>query len=154
MPLTLTVALVSLIGGGIADLFPKVRFGLLETGFGWVPGWLERLNDLQERGQHEPAIYDGLLRRTEPGKGTKPSELFTSGRMIVSRQPGEKTLPYVVNAVSDQCIMYASDYPHPDSKWPNTVGPIQKSDMSAVVRKRILGENAARLYKFGASRRG
>ena len=69
--------------------------------------------------------------------------------MIVSCEPGEKTLPYVVSAVGDQCIMYASDYPHPDSKWPNTVAPIQKAEMSAVAKKRILGENAARLYKLG-----
>jgi predicted TIM-barrel fold metal-dependent hydrolase len=69
--------------------------------------------------------------------------------MIVSCEPGEKTLPNVVNAVSDQCIMYASDYPHSDSKWPNTVAPIQKVEMSAVAKKRLLGENAARLYKLG-----
>jgi len=33
----------------------------------------------------------------------------TNGRMIVSCEPGEKTLPDVVSAVGDQCIMYASD---------------------------------------------
>ena len=41
--------------------------------------------------------------------------------MIVSCEPGEKSLPYVASSIGDQCIMYASDYPHPDSKWPNTV---------------------------------
>ncbi len=79
----------------------------------------------------------------------RPSDLFTSGRMIVSCEPGEKTLPYVVSAVGDQCIMYASDYPHPESKWPNTVAPIQKAEMSAAAKKRILWENAARVYKLG-----
>ncbi len=78
-----------------------------------------------------------------------PSDLFTSGQMIVSCEPGEKTLPYVVSTVGDPCIMYASDYPHPDSKWPNTVAPIQKAEMTAVAKKRILGENAPRLYKLG-----
>ena len=69
--------------------------------------------------------------------------------LIVSREPGEKTLPYVVSSIGDQCIMYASDYPHPDSKWPHTVGPIQSADMTATAKARILGENAARLYKLG-----
>lgn len=69
--------------------------------------------------------------------------------MIVSCEPGEKTLPYVVSAVGDQCIMYASDYPHPDSKWPNTVAPIQKAEMSAEAKQKILREIAARLYKLG-----
>jgi predicted TIM-barrel fold metal-dependent hydrolase len=74
--------------------------------------------------------------------------------MIVSCEPGEKTLPYVVSAVGDQCIMYASGYPHPDSKWPNTVAPIQKADISAVAKKRILEENAAQLYGLGDAWRG
>src|SRR6188474_1437147 len=55
---------------------------------------------LHERAEHKPSIYDGLLSR-------KMS--VTNGRMIVSCEPGEKTLPYVVSAVGDQCIMYASD---------------------------------------------
>jgi predicted TIM-barrel fold metal-dependent hydrolase len=46
--------------------------------------------------------------------------------------------------------MYASDYPHPDSKWPHTVAPIRNADMSANAKTRILGENAVRLYKLGA----
>jgi hypothetical protein len=33
--------MVSLVGGGIVDLFPKIRFGLLETGCGWLPYWIE-----------------------------------------------------------------------------------------------------------------
>ncbi len=99
-----------------------------------------------KRGAHATAIYDGLSRRKISSKRTKPNALFTSGCMIVSCEPGEKTLPYVV---SDHCIMSASDYSHPDSKWPNTVGPIQQAEMSAAAKKRILGENAARLYGLG-----
>jgi predicted TIM-barrel fold metal-dependent hydrolase len=46
--------------------------------------------------------------------------------------------------------MYASDYPHPDSKWPNTVAPIEKAEMPAAAKVRILGTNAARLYNLVA----
>jgi predicted TIM-barrel fold metal-dependent hydrolase len=66
----------------------------------------------------------------------------------------KKTLPYVISSASDQCIMYASDYPHPDSKSPNSVAPIQKADISAVAKKRILEENAAQLYGLGDAWRG
>jgi len=81
-----------------------------------------------------------------------PSDLFTSGRMIVSCEPGEKTLPYVVSSVGDQCITYASDYPHPDSKWPNTVAPIQKADISTVAKKRILGRMRRGCINWGSKR--
>jgi predicted TIM-barrel fold metal-dependent hydrolase len=57
-------------------------------------------------------------------------------------------LPAVIAACGDQCIMYASDYPHGDSKWPETVSRIRSAGFSEITEKRILGENAARLYKL------
>lgn len=150
MPLTLTTAMVSLVGGGIVDLFPKIRFGLLETGCGWLPYWIERMDEMHERGEKNPRMYDGVLNRKRPKSRIKPSELFAEGRMVVSCEPGEMMLPAVINAIGDQCIMYASDYPHGDSKWPETVSRIRKAGFSNETQNRILGENAARLYNLQA----
>ncbi len=148
MPLTLTTAMVSLIGGGIVDLFPKIRFGLLETGCGWLPYWVERMDEMHERGEKNPRMYDGVLQRRRPASRIKPSELFAEGRMVVSCEPGEIMLPAVINAVGDKCIMYASDYPHGDSKWPETVSRIRNAGLSLESQNRILGDNAARLYNL------
>ena len=98
MPLTLTTAMVSLVGGGIVDLFPKLRFGLLETGCGWLPYWIERMDEMHERGEKDPRMYEGILSRKTPKSRIKPSELFTAGRMVVSCEPGEIMLPAVVAA--------------------------------------------------------
>ena len=57
-------------------------------------------------------------------------------------------LPAVIDAVGDKCIMYASDYPHGDSKWPETVSRIRKAGLSVETQNRILGDNAARLYNL------
>jgi len=149
MPLTLTTAMVSLVGGGIVDLFPRLRFGLLETGCGWLPYWMERLDEMHERGEKDPRMYDGILNRKRPEGRVKPSELFTEGRMVVSCEPGEIMLPAAIAACGDKCIMYASDYPHGDSKWPETVSRIRAAGFSETTQRRILGENAARLYKLG-----
>ena len=148
MPLTLTTAMVSLIGGGIVDLFPKIRFGLLETGCGWLPYWVERMDEMHERGEKNPRMYDGVLKRRRPTSRIKPSELFAEGRMVVSCEPGEIMLSAVINAVGDKCIMYASDYPHGDSKWPKTVSRIRNAGLSQESQNRILGDNAARLYNL------
>jgi hypothetical protein len=148
MPLTLTTAMVSLVGGGIVDLFPKLRFGLLETGCGWLPYWIERMDEMHERGEKDPRMYEGILSRKTPKSRIKPSELFTAGRMVVSCEPGEIMLPAVVAAAGDKCIMYASDYPHGDSKWPHTVSRIRSAGFSVDTQDRILGQNAARLYNI------
>jgi predicted TIM-barrel fold metal-dependent hydrolase len=148
MPLTLTTAMVSLVGGGVVDLFPKIRFGLLETGCGWLPYWVERMDELHERGEKNPRMYDGVLSRKRPKSRMKPSDLFAQGRMVVSCEPGEIMLPAVIKTLGDKCIMYASDYPHGDSKWPETVSRIRSAGLSVATQNRILGENAARLYNI------
>jgi predicted TIM-barrel fold metal-dependent hydrolase len=48
--------------------------------------------------------------------------------------------------VGDQCILYASDYPHPDSKWLHTVALIQAADLPVAAKAQILGEIATQLY--------
>ena len=93
-------------------------------------------------------MYDGILSRKHPTSHTKPSELFAEGRLVVSCEPGEIMLPAVIGAVGDKCIMYASDYPHGDSKWPETVWRIRNAGLSLESQNRILGENAARLYNL------
>ncbi len=148
MPLTLTTAMISLVGGGIVDLFPKLRFGLLETGCGWLPYWIERMDEMHERGEKDVRMYEGILKRKTPQSRIKPSELFTEGRMVVSCEPGEVMLPAVIGAAGDKCIMYASDYPHGDSKWPETVSRIRATGFSTETQNRILGDNAARLYNL------
>ena len=52
MPLTLTTAMVSLVGGGIVDLFPKLGFGLLETGCELV-ALLDRKNGRDARARRK-----------------------------------------------------------------------------------------------------
>jgi predicted TIM-barrel fold metal-dependent hydrolase len=45
-------------------------------------------------------------------------------------------------------VLWASDYPHPDSTWPNSKATIDKqmADLSPDVRKRLTYDNAAALY--------
>ncbi|MBI3799877.1 MAG: amidohydrolase family protein [Deltaproteobacteria bacterium] len=44
--------------------------------------------------------------------------------------------------------MWASDYPHPDSTWPDSREVIQRQmrSLSPAIQKKILRENALRLY--------
>jgi len=44
--------------------------------------------------------------------------------------------------------MYASDYPHWDSDFPDTVAPIRdRTDLNAAAKAAILGGTAAALYR-------
>jgi len=48
-------------------------------------------------------------------------------------------------------VMYASDYPHWDSDFPNsTRGLRERTDLAPEVKAQIMGENAAAFYRLPA----
>ena len=104
----------SFIGGGLFDRFPTLRMGVLECGFGWLPFWARRLD--------EQAVYVG---GTAPLK-KKPSEYMASGRFFCSieHHEGEDMFSMSPTSSGDDVLMYASDYPHSECQFPNSVDNI------------------------------
>src|SRR5258708_30598468 len=93
-------AVGALIGGGVMDMFPKLRVAILEAGVGWLPYWMERLDEHYELMPE----YVPFLRR-------KPSAAIRSANFFISRDPDEETLPFVVNFVRPDHNPYPRDHP-------------------------------------------
>jgi predicted TIM-barrel fold metal-dependent hydrolase len=126
------------IGGGIFDRYPELRMGVLECGFGWLPFWARRMD--------EQARYVG---GTAPLKA-KPSGYLTSGRFFCSieRQEGEDMFNAVTDFLGDEVLMYASDYPHSECQFPDSIDNILAwSSLDDMRRRKLLWGNAARFYK-------
>jgi predicted TIM-barrel fold metal-dependent hydrolase len=130
--------MAAFIGGGIMDRYPRLRMGILECGFGWLPFWAKRMD--------EQAVYVGGI---APLKHA-PSEYMTSGRFFCSieRHEGEDMFNYVTSVLGDDILMYASDFPHSECQFPNSVDNILRwSSLKPDTRRKLLWDNAARLYK-------
>ncbi len=135
-PFEVMRGIASLIGGGVLDLFPRLRVAFLEAGVGWLPFWMERLD---EHYALMPEYVPFLLR--------KPSEVIRSENFFISCDPDEETLPFVVNFVGAERILYASDYPHFDGRFPNTVKLTARPEVfPPEVQRKILADNPVRLY--------
>jgi predicted TIM-barrel fold metal-dependent hydrolase len=54
----------------------------------------------------------------------------------------------VVDTLGDDRVMWASDYPHPDSTWPASQQAIEENfkGVAPATRRRILCDNAKELY--------
>ena len=128
----------SFIGGGIMDRFPSLRLGVLECGFGWLPFWGQRMN--------EQYAYVGSTAELK----IKPSEYLTSGRFFCSieRQEGEDIFAMVTAFLGDGVLMYASDYPHSECQFPNSVDNVMAwTSLGGEVRKKLFWGNAARFFR-------
>ena len=105
-----------------------------------MPWWLDRLDEHFEKlPHHVPAISE------EPSKLAR--RYMDEGRLFWSCEPDEKYLPFVAEAAGDDFIIYASDYPHWDAIFPNSVTAIsEREELPQATRQRILKDNAERLF--------
>ena len=70
-------ALGALIGGGVFDLFPRLRVGLFENGAGWMPWFIEKLDE---------SFHPGA--RTTPYMQRRPSEIVAGGQLLCAIDVG------------------------------------------------------------------
>lgn len=134
-----TIACAALICGGVLERFPRLRVVFLESGVGWLPYWLERMD----------AHYEGLGYMV-PWLTMPPSEYFRR-QCFISAEPDEQTLPYVVERVGADRLVFGTDYPHFDTKFPGAVAELRgRPDLSPEAKQQIMWENPAQLYGLKA----
>src|SRR5467141_2036040 len=106
------------------------------AGCGWAPYWMERMDDeYAKRAPEAPALKK------------KPSEYVRSGKIYFSCEADEWLLGPAVKLVGENQIVYASDFPHWDNSYPQSIDEIRdRGDLSDAQKRKILGDNARRLY--------
>jgi uncharacterized protein len=76
----------------------------------------------------------------------KPSELFK--RQVYVTFQEDYVAMNLLDFYGEGNVLWASDYPHPDSTWPNSREVIdrQMAPLSPETRRRLTHDNAAALY--------
>ena len=132
-------AMTAFFGAGIMDRYPNIRYCILESGFGWLPFWAARMDDQSDYISY--ALPQNLAH--------KPSEYMTGGRFFASLviHEGEKMAKMVTELLGDGLLMYSSDYPHAESRFPGSTDQVLawKSLGDEVMRK-MLWDNATRCF--------
>ena len=103
----LQMALAWFVLGGICERHPTLRVAFLEGTGGWMAPMLERFD-------HQFKIFGSSDQKS------LPSELFAR-QCVVSFDPDEAALPFTVEHLGADRVLWASDYPHPDAKIPGVV---------------------------------
>jgi uncharacterized protein len=133
------IALAVVLGEGLLDRFPKLRFVFLESGAGWLPYWFYRLDEHYE-----------VLGNQVPELKTMPSKLLERGQLYFSCEADETEIPRVIETIGDDWIVFASDYSHFDSRFPGASKPIiENKQISDASKRKILNDNSRRLYPLG-----
>jgi len=136
-PFEQMLASLGLICKGTLERHPKLQVVFLEAGAGWLPYWLWRMDEHYE-----------ILPFQVPWLKMKPSDYFRR-QCFTSCEPDETRLGEVIESLGAERVLFASDYPHWDAKLsgsPQAV--IDRTDIDADDKRKIMGENAARLLRL------
>ncbi|MGZ6996105.1 MAG: amidohydrolase family protein [Acidimicrobiia bacterium] len=130
---------VNIICSGMLDRFPELKIVSVESGTGWIPFILEALD--YEMSENAPQAKAAL--------SLSPSEYFK--RQIYATTWFERAnLATLIASVGEDNIMFETDFPHPTCLYPNPLGTAERNmqELTPAVQRKILGENAAQLYKL------
>ena len=134
-PLGIMAAAVSITAGGVCERFPKLRFALLEGNCSWAPWLFYRLDE----------HYEWLGAFEAPDLKMKPSEYFLRN-CFLSVEADEETASQYIERFGDDNLVFSTDYPHADSKFPQAVEAFRELPLPDASKKKILWDNWARLY--------
>ena len=140
---------VDLFAWGILERHPGLRLVIAECGAGWVPWVVEEL-DYRHYRLWECADYwddkGGIPHKM------KPSEIFK--RQVYGTFQQSPTTMALTDFWGPDNLLWASDYPHPDSIWPNSIPTIERTmgDVDPEIVRKVCGGNAAKLYGLDLSK--
>lgn len=128
-----------LIFSGVVERHPALQFAVAESGIGWIPFVIERMDYTFSR--HRLWMKSGIKE--------EPSHYFRNNFHATFQQDEETGL--LARHISGvETLMWASDYPHTDSTWPYSRKVVDElfADVPEDERKMITSQNAARLYRI------
>jgi ketosteroid isomerase-like protein len=132
------LACAQLIAFGVLERHPGLRPLFLESGGGWAPFWLERLDEQAES-------FGAFC----PDMKLRPREYFER-QCAISFEVGERTLPALAPFVRTDRIVWGSDYPHHDATFPGAVDALRATlaPCPTATQVRVLGLNARGIYRL------
>lgn len=151
------IAMMSLIFLGVLDKFPKLKFAWLETEVGWIPSFI----DFMEEAYHIHKIArhsEGFIPLKESQIETislkkKPSQYFKDNFYYSIGLATDVQLNHLVPLLIDKVglgnnLMTQSDFDHVEGDLDIVRHIVQAKGISDEAKERIRGRNAAELLKI------
>ena len=130
--------LAAMMGAGVFERYPNLRVSFGESGIGWIPYALDRMDfEFEDR-------FRDLMK-------LKPSEYWQ--RQCKATFQYDVIGPKLIgtnNLMTVDTLMWGSDYPHTDGIWPESTKYIdeQFAGLSADDIRKITCDNAAKFYNL------
>jgi predicted TIM-barrel fold metal-dependent hydrolase len=126
--------LAAVVGAAVLERYPNVRISFGESGIGWIPYVLDRMD------------FEWEDRFRDLGLAMKPSDYWR--RQCKATFQFDRIGTKLIDEMGVETLMWGSDYPHADGVWPESSKYIEEQfgHLPAEVTHKITCENAAKFY--------
>jgi predicted TIM-barrel fold metal-dependent hydrolase len=126
--------LAAIMGANVLERFPNVRIAFGESGCGWIPYALDRMD------------FEWEDRFTDLGMKMKPSDYWR--RQCKATFQFDRIGAKLIDDMGAESLMWGSDYPHGDGVWPHSDKYIKEqfAEVPAEQVKMITCTNAGKFY--------
>ncbi|WP_281884498.1 amidohydrolase family protein [Paenibacillus sp. YYML68] len=131
-PVELIRQFISMTLSGVFEIYPKLHVAFLEAGVGWMPYWINRLDDEFDKRHEELPIE------------SRPSEILKKSKVYVSCSGYEKEIAEVDGLLGGG-VLWQSDYPHWDHTNHVSVEVI-KNRISEDLFRKVMWDNPLECY--------
>jgi predicted TIM-barrel fold metal-dependent hydrolase len=125
--------------GAICARHPDLQVVFTESSVGWAATWLNFLDEKWENSS-----------RMGYGVADQPPSYYFKRQCYISGEAGERGYDFAVQAGLEDCLMAASDFPHPeDPSFPKMIDKFfdgRHVQLSEHVLRKILWDTPARIY--------
>ena len=136
---TVMEPIANLCSSGVLERFPELRIAGIECGSGWLPWFLDTMDEGYRKHHHW----------ARPKLKALPSDYFRANWAVTfgEDRPG-MALVEEYNLVGN--MLWANDYPHHEGTWPHSAEAIERNmgHLRDDSRAKMLGLNAARMFNF------
>ncbi len=127
--------------GGVFERHPKLKMVCAEADAGWLPHFMYRMDHAAKFN-----VPDGIL----PGLSKLPSEYIRSNVWATFQ---DDWVAFKVKELLDpQQLIWANDFPHTDSTWPDSQALLAEhaASLTEAERQAIMRDNVAKLFNLPA----
>jgi predicted TIM-barrel fold metal-dependent hydrolase len=128
--------LAAIIGAAVLERYPNLRIVFGESGIGWIPYALDRMD------------FEWEDRFRDLGLTMKPSDYWKRQCRATFQFDKIGTWEKSIEVLGVETIMWASDYPHTDGVWPESSKYIEEQfgHLPKDQVRKITCENAGKFY--------
>ncbi len=139
-PMEQMAAMASFVLDGALERHPGLRVAFLESGTGWLPYWLARLDDHVE-----------WMAGSETKELTCSASECFARQCVISSDPEDPLVARTIATVGADHVLWASDFPHPDAAFPDAVDEFlhHNPDVAAGDLDAVLWHTPVEFYGLG-----